>query len=157
MDEAWMAIAAMRDHLEPFSLDPTPEGRRRKRSRISNGEPPELFLETAGVWLRVAGAQMLACRELFGPKGNPDWTGSEGQPGQTYGGTWDGVDGYHPDRWEHWKGILRAVEQQEWRECVIKSVKVRETPLTEKALLIILNPQETIEAMENFEKAAAVP
>ena len=122
-DEAFYGIATMRMCLEPFSRDATPAGSKREGEAGAEYEPPELQLELAAVWLKIAGAQMLACKEVFGPNGNPNWKANQGCPGGS-GGTWQGVDGYHPDRWAHWKGILRAVAGEGWDENVIRVVKV---------------------------------
>ncbi|PIL30567.1 hypothetical protein GSI_07267 [Ganoderma sinense ZZ0214-1] len=136
-DGAFLGIASMRMHLEPLTLSSTsgPTGTV-GRWRDGCADPDELQIEVAALWLRIAGAKMYACREIMGPKGNPDWEANRGCPGGS-GGTWDGVDGYHPDRWRHWKGILQEVAKGSWRRNVIEAA------------------QAAIEAMEKYEREAA--
>ncbi|KAI0781351.1 hypothetical protein BD413DRAFT_621372 [Trametes elegans] len=114
---AWYGIATMRMELEPLSLPPSRRGNR--------SGPVELGIEVAAVWVRVAGRKMYESREIFGPKGNPDWPENRGRPGGS-GGTWDGVDGYDPKRWEHWKSIFREISQGQWRPNVVEAAKVRD-------------------------------
>ena len=123
-DGAFFGIATMRMHLEPLTLSST-SGPTATVGLWRNGtdHPEELQIEVAALWLRIAGAQMYTCREIMGPKGNPDWQANRGCPGGS-GGTWDGVDGYHPDRWKHWKGILQEVAKGSWRRSVIDAAKV---------------------------------
>ncbi|KAM5533413.1 hypothetical protein V8D89_012963 [Ganoderma adspersum] len=118
-DEAFFGIACMRMNLEPLTLSSTHEPTAGQGSVF---EPQELQIEVAASWLRIAGAKMYACREIMGPKGNPDWEKNRGCPGGS-GGTWDGVDGYHLDRWTHWKGILREVAEGSWRSNVIEAAQ----------------------------------
>lgn len=120
-DEAFFGLTAMTWGLEPLTLTstrgPTP------RDSYHRDEPQELLIEVASIWLRVAGGRMYACREIMGPNGDPNWDARQGRPGRS-GGTWDGVDGFHPDRWEHWKGILREVAEGNWRRNVIEAAQV---------------------------------
>ncbi|OJT12227.1 hypothetical protein TRAPUB_11215 [Trametes pubescens] len=126
-ENAFWAIATMRTSLEPHSMPVYVY----RTSRPS----VDLQIEEAAVWIRVAGKRMFECREILGPKGNPDWPSHRGSPGSS-GGTWDGVDGYHPDRWQHWKDIFRKISQGHWRSNVINAAKA------------------AIEAMEQIERDA---
>lgn len=119
-DEAFFGIACMRMDLEPLTLSSTREP---TGARTGGNEPQELQIEVAASWLRIAGAKMYACREIMGPKGNPGWERNRGCPGGS-GGTWDGVDGYHPDRWKHWKAILQEVVKGSWRSNVREAAQV---------------------------------
>ena len=119
-DEAFFAIACMRMDLEPLTLSSTREPTAGPGSVF---EPQELQIEVAASWLRIAGARMYGCKEIMGPKGNLNWEKNRGCPGGS-GGTWDGVDGCHPDRWAHWKGILREVAEGSWRRNVIEAAQV---------------------------------
>ncbi|KAH9857689.1 hypothetical protein C2E23DRAFT_719596 [Lenzites betulinus] len=124
-DPYW-GIVLVGDYLEPLSL---PEDVWRARHLGFPTYPHEIGMETAMTWLRIAGAQMFVCRKVYGPKGNREGGKSRalGAPGKSRG-TWDGVDGYHPERWAHWKDILRAVcngEKGAWRANVIEAAKVR--------------------------------
>ncbi|KAI0747625.1 hypothetical protein C8Q80DRAFT_687522 [Daedaleopsis nitida] len=130
-DESLFAMFLMRDNIETLTLTSTTEP-----MPVSDGnesEPQELKIEAAAAWIRYAGARMFACREIMGPKGNPDWPASHGHPGAS-GGTWDGVDGYHSDRWAHWKGIFADIADGKWRK------NVREAA------------QAAVEAMNEFER-----
>ena len=144
---AFFALTTMRMQLEPFSLGSPP-----KLEEVS--EPPELCLEVAALWLRVAGACMYACKEIMGPRGNPNWDPRRGCPGAS-GGTWDGVDGYDLARWAHWKGILKAAAEAEWGESVIEAVNVSCAVLTESFEAFDPRSQSAIEAMETVERDAA--
>lgn len=116
-DCAFYGISTMRMSLEPHSLPSD-------SSQSHVGQPSvELDFEVAALWVRVAGKRMFECREILGPKGNPDWPPNRGCPGGS-GGTWDGVDGYHPERWQHWKTIFRDISQGQWRRNVIDAAKV---------------------------------
>lgn len=119
-DEAFFGIACMRMGLEPLTLSSTREP---TSVQGTTDEPQELEIEVAATWLRIAGAKMYACREIMGPNGNSDWEMDRGCPGGS-GGTWGGVDGYHPNRWNHWKGILREVAMGRWRSNVIEAAQV---------------------------------
>ncbi|TBU24803.1 hypothetical protein BD309DRAFT_959791 [Dichomitus squalens] len=134
VDEAFFGICSMAAGLEPLTLSSTRRPTR-EQAGVFDG-PQELQIEVASVWLRIAGARMYACREILGPKGDPDWDARRGCPGRS-GGTWDGVDGYHPDRWRYWKGILQEVAKGEWRMNVIKAA------------------QAAVDAMNQFEREAA--
>ncbi|EIW60789.1 uncharacterized protein TRAVEDRAFT_165863 [Trametes versicolor FP-101664 SS1] len=115
-DCAFYGISTMRMSLEPHSLPSD-------SSQSHVGQPSvELDLEVAALWVRVAGKRMFECREILGPKGNLDWPPNRGCPGGS-GGTWDGVDGYHPERWQHWKAIFRDISQGQWRRNVIDAAK----------------------------------
>ena len=123
IDEHIYGISTMSMCIEPlplsFSSGPSTsdiEGR-------EVDEPQELCIEVAAIWVTIAGAKMYACKEILGPKGNPKWEDDRGRPGGS-GGTWDGVDGYHPDRWAHWKGIFQEIASGTWRENVIQAAKV---------------------------------
>ncbi|KAI0831764.1 hypothetical protein BC628DRAFT_1311072 [Trametes gibbosa] len=123
-DTHW-PIVLVRDYIEPLSL---PEEVWRAYELGIPTYPHELGMETAMTWLRVAGAQIFACDKIFGPKGNrTGWNPRTlGAPGIS-GGTWNGVDGYHPDRWRHWKDILKAIvkgEKGAWRPNVIEAAKL---------------------------------
>lgn len=116
-ENAFLGISTMRMSLEPHSM-PVYVG-----DPGCSGPSVELDLEVAAVWIRIAGKRMFECREIMGPKGNPDWPSNYGCPGGS-GGTWDGVDGYHPDRWQHWKGIFHSISQGHWRRSVIDAAQV---------------------------------
>ncbi|EIW60787.1 uncharacterized protein TRAVEDRAFT_71075 [Trametes versicolor FP-101664 SS1] len=115
-DPHW-AMVMVAGYLEPLSL---PEDV--WRSKPSDATfPCELGMETGMIWLRVAGAQMFACREVWDRE-----TKIITSPGRS-GGTWTGVVGYHPDRWAHWKDILQALveeEKGEWRPNVMEAAKL---------------------------------
>ncbi|KAI0630528.1 hypothetical protein C8Q77DRAFT_1062866 [Trametes polyzona] len=96
-------ISTMAMQLETHSLPP-----RAPKPRPTHPQLMELDVEVAAVWVREAGREMYRCREVLGPKGNPDWPSNRGAPGSS-GGTWDGVDGYHPDRWKLWKSIFEKI------------------------------------------------
>ena len=108
----------MRMHLEPLSVQST-QG---PTANVETGVPQEVEIEVAAIWVKVAGAKMYACTEILGPKGNPNWEANQGAPGKS-GGTWDGVDGYHPDRWAHWKQIFSEVAQGNWRANVAEAAQ----------------------------------
>ncbi|KAI8999024.1 hypothetical protein BD414DRAFT_142013 [Trametes punicea] len=127
VEAAFYGIGTMRMELEPYSLPPE----RRPPSETCN--PQELDVENAAVWVRIAGRRMFECREIMGPKGNPDWDRQRGAPGSS-GGTWDGVDGYHPDRWAHWKATFKQISEREGRENMIEAA------------------QAAVEAMEQVER-----
>lgn len=141
-DTHW-PIVLVRDYIEPLSL---PEEVWRAYELGIPTYPHELGMETAMTWLRVAGAQIFACDKIFGPKGNrTGWNPRTlGAPGIS-GGTWNGVDGYHPDRWRHWKDILKAIvkgEKGAWRPNVIEAANVRSyylvtarMPLTKRRMI----------------------
>ncbi|KAI0665489.1 hypothetical protein C8Q78DRAFT_1064603 [Trametes maxima] len=128
-DCAFYGISTMRMCLEPYSLPPE------TRERETN-DPEELDVEVASVWVRVAGKKMYECREIWGPKGNPDWNPHAGAPGSS-GGTWDGVDGYHPERWAHWKGIFKKISEGEGRRNMVEAARA------------------AVDAMESVEKDTA--
>ncbi|OSC96371.1 hypothetical protein PYCCODRAFT_1379337 [Trametes coccinea BRFM310] len=109
MDWSTYGISTMRMDLEPYSLPPE------RRSTDETSLPQELKVENAAVWIRVAGEKMFESHEILGPKGNPEWDSKRGAPGSS-GGTWDGVDGYHPDRWAHWKRIFKEISEGEGRQ-----------------------------------------
>lgn len=116
-DPHW-AMVMVTGYLEPLSL-PEHVWRRSKPSYATF--PCELEMETGMIWLRVAGARMFACRKVWDRD-----TKIITSPGKS-GGTWTGVVGYHPDRWAHWKDILRALvegEKGEWRTNVMEAAKV---------------------------------
>ncbi|EIW60788.1 uncharacterized protein TRAVEDRAFT_46029 [Trametes versicolor FP-101664 SS1] len=123
-DCAFYGISTMSMSLEPHSMP----------DLGYIGPSVELALEVAEVWIRVAGKRMFECREILGPKGNPEWPFGNCPGGS--GGTWDGVDGYHPERWQHWKGIFRDISQGHWRSNVIDAAKA------------------AVEAMEQIEREA---
>ncbi|KAI9056908.1 hypothetical protein FKP32DRAFT_1422620 [Trametes sanguinea] len=111
-DMAFYGIATMRMELEPYSLPPE----RRPPSGSRYTQPVDI--ENAAQWVRIAGKKMFECREILGPNGNPDWDSHRGAPGSS-GGTWDGVDGYHPDRWAHWKDIFKKISEGEgWKKMI---------------------------------------
>ncbi len=116
-ENAFWGIATMRMSLEPHSMPVYVHTPGISRPSV------DLQIEEAAVWICVAGKRMFECREILGPKGNPDWPSNRGSPGSS-GGTWDGVDGYHPDRWQHWKDIFRKISQGQWRSNVIDAAKV---------------------------------
>jgi hypothetical protein len=88
--------------------------------------PRALRIETAAIWLSIAGREMYASREIWGPRGNEDWPENAGKPGRG-GELWDGVDGYDPARWAVWKGSLEGiVKEQDLSENVRTVAKVRE-------------------------------
>ncbi|KAI0641728.1 hypothetical protein C8Q79DRAFT_989057 [Trametes meyenii] len=128
-DCAFYGISTMRMCLEPYSLPA--ETRERETD-----DPEELDVEVASVWVCVAGKKMYECREIWGPKGNPNWNPHAGAPGSS-GGTWDGVDGYHPDRWALWKAIFKKISEGEGRRNMIEATKA------------------AVEAMESVEKETA--
>lgn len=129
LDCTWVGISTMRMSLEPHSMPVYVHDPQTSRPTV------ELQIETAAVWIRVAGKRMFECREILGPKGNPDWSvDQQGRPGSS-GGTWDGVDGYHPDRWQHWKGIFLDLSQGHWRSNVIDAAKVRSSTSMEDWLI----------------------
>lgn len=125
-DEHFFAITTMRMCLEPLSRPgsstraPTPIGVSEVRDGV--GEPQELQIEVSASWLRAAGRKIFACKEILGPKGNPEWAATRGCPGGS-GGAWDGVDGFHPDRWRHWKRLFKEVSEGTWRENVIEAAR----------------------------------
>ncbi|OJT12230.1 hypothetical protein TRAPUB_11218 [Trametes pubescens] len=111
-DWAMMTVAG---HLESLAL-PEDVWRSKPDDVIV---PRELDMEAGMIWLRVAGARMFMCRKVWGRDSKID-------PGRSRG-TWKGVAGYHPDRWAHWKDILRALvegEKGEWRPNVMEAAKV---------------------------------
>ncbi|KAI0648293.1 hypothetical protein C8Q79DRAFT_1008635 [Trametes meyenii] len=118
MDRSQWALLCQAKWLELYALPPD--------SRLAAGSslPPELGMETAAIWLRLAGRLMYTCREIFGPRGNPEWDEDRrGLPGRT-AGRWDGVDGYHPDRWLHWRGILQDIANgHEYRPTMAEAAK----------------------------------
>ncbi|KAL7283042.1 hypothetical protein ACG7TL_002466 [Trametes sanguinea] len=116
MDWATYGISTMRMELEPYSLPPE------RRSLDEASLPQELRIENAAVWIRVAGKKMYESHEILGPKGNPEWDSKRGAPGSS-GGTWDGVDGYHPDRWAHWKNIFKKISEGEGRQDMLDAAK----------------------------------
>ncbi|KAI9056909.1 hypothetical protein FKP32DRAFT_1422711 [Trametes sanguinea] len=116
MDWSTYAIATMRMELEPYSLPPE------RRQSDETFLPQELNVENAAVWVRIAGKKMYESREILGPKGNAGWNPDRGAPGSS-GGAWDGVDGYHPDRWAHWKDIFKSISEGEGRENMVDAAK----------------------------------
>ncbi|KAI0668498.1 hypothetical protein C8Q78DRAFT_1047448 [Trametes maxima] len=103
MDKSRWALLWQSKGLELYALPPD------SRPVDENSLPPELGMETAALWLRLTGGLMYTCRDIFGPRGNPEWDPERhGLPGRSEG-MWDGVDGYHPDRWLHWKTILQDI------------------------------------------------
>ncbi|KAI9056910.1 hypothetical protein FKP32DRAFT_1422730 [Trametes sanguinea] len=117
-DWSTWGIATMRMDLEPYSLPP--------ESRRFTGKPflsQELDIETAAVWIRIAGKKMYENRQILGPKGNPGWDPKLLGAAGSSGGTWDGVDGYHPDRWAHWKDIFKKISEGEGRQNMIDAAK----------------------------------
>ncbi|TFK88774.1 hypothetical protein K466DRAFT_575178 [Polyporus arcularius HHB13444] len=125
VDEHFFGIATMRMCLEPLSVQST----ERPTADVGGHDPlEELQIEVAATWIKIAGAKMYLL-------GNPDWKANQGAPGAS-GGTWDGADGYHPDRWAHWKQIFSEVAQGNWRKNV-----------TEAA-------QAAVDAMEKLERDA---
>ncbi|KAI0692984.1 hypothetical protein C8T65DRAFT_70534 [Cerioporus squamosus] len=135
VDEHFYGLSTMCMCLEPLSVRST-KGPSEGVESGGHDDPQELEIEVAAIWVKIAGAKMYSCREILGPKGNPNWRENHGCPGGS-GGTWDGVDGYHPDRWAHWKQIFSEVAQGNWRKNV-----------TEAA-------QTAAEAMQKFERDAA--
>ncbi|KAI0713460.1 hypothetical protein C8Q76DRAFT_675567 [Earliella scabrosa] len=119
VDEDFYAITTMAMQLEPLSTSSTHAPTEATRGI---GEPQELQIEIAATWVRIAGAKMFACREILGPKGNPQWRANAGRPGRS-GGTWDGVDGFHPERWAHWKQLFAEIAQGTWRESVVQAAR----------------------------------
>ncbi|RDX52707.1 hypothetical protein OH76DRAFT_1399963 [Lentinus brumalis] len=129
VDEHFFGITTMRMFLEPLSV----QSNKGPTVDVDRDDPQELQIEVAAIWIKIAGAKMYRCRKILGPKGNPDWKANQGASGAS-GGTWDGADGYHPDRWAHWKQIFSEVAQGNWRKNV-----------TEAA-------QAAVDAMEKFER-----
>ncbi|RPD59161.1 hypothetical protein L226DRAFT_465266 [Lentinus tigrinus ALCF2SS1-7] len=121
VDEHFYGIVMMRTGLEPLSVQST-HGPSANVGSTETDDPPELGIEVAALWVKIAGAKMHACREILGPKGNPNWQANQGAPGSS-GGTWDGVDGYHPDRWAHWKQLFSEVAQGNWRRNVTEAAQ----------------------------------
>ncbi|EIW60791.1 uncharacterized protein TRAVEDRAFT_19370 [Trametes versicolor FP-101664 SS1] len=114
-DPHWAMVMVAR-YLEPLSL---PKDVWRSKPGDATF-PRELGMETGMTWLRVAGARMFMCREVWGR----DSIAATGVGGSR--GTWKSVSGYHPDRWTHWKDILQALvggEKGEWRTNVIEAAK----------------------------------
>jgi hypothetical protein len=68
--------------------------------------PEALSVEAACAWFILAGHFMHPSREIYGPRGNPEWY-EWSAPGRG-GPLWDGVDRYHPDRWDIWKRQLNT-------------------------------------------------
>ena len=118
VDEHFYGISTMRMSIEPLSVQST-QG---PTANVETGDPQELQIEVAAIWVKIAGAKMYACTEILGPNGNPNWEANRGAPGSS-GGTWDGVDGYHPDRWTHWKQIFFEVAQGNWRANVTEAAQ----------------------------------
>ncbi|KAI0329848.1 hypothetical protein GY45DRAFT_1303974 [Cubamyces sp. BRFM 1775] len=127
MDCEMYGISTMRMELEPYSLPPD------KRPPSEAYGIQEIEVECAATWVRIAGQRMYECREILGPKGNSDWDPHRGAPGSS-GGTWDGVDGYHPERWALWKSIFEKVASQGGRRNMVDAAKA------------------AVEAMERFER-----
>ncbi|KAI0373292.1 hypothetical protein BV20DRAFT_963135 [Pilatotrama ljubarskyi] len=141
IDCADYALMTMAHMLEPYSLPP--EERRRGRGggggsaecggtvwSAMHEDPMELQIEVASIWVQEVGDKMYASRQILGPNGNPDWPQNAGRPGGS-GGTWDGVDGYHPERWTHWKSVFEGIAKGEGRRNMIEAataaVEVMET------------------------------
>ncbi len=118
VDEHFFGITTMRMLLEPLSVQST----KGPTVDVDRDDPQELQIEVAAIWIKIAGAKMYRCRKILGPKGNPDWKANQGAPGAS-GGTWDGADGYHPDRWAHWKQIFSEVAQGNWRKNVTEAAQ----------------------------------
>ncbi|OJT12223.1 hypothetical protein TRAPUB_11211 [Trametes pubescens] len=116
-EDPYWAMVMVAGYLEPLSL---PEDVWRSKPGDATF-PRELGMETGMIWLRVAGARMFICRKVWG-RDSKIVTGA----GRS-GGTWKSVAGYHPDRWAHWKDIVRALvagEKGEWRVNVMDAAKV---------------------------------
>ncbi|KAI0831723.1 hypothetical protein BC628DRAFT_1407356 [Trametes gibbosa] len=113
---SFYGITTMRMELEPYSLPPD----QRMPGGVSSFEEPDV--EVAEIWVRVAGRQMFECRDIFGPRGDPSWNSNAGRPGAS-GGTWDGVDGYAPERWDHWKSIFHMISKESGKENVNVAAK----------------------------------
>ncbi|KAI0350226.1 hypothetical protein OH77DRAFT_1431227 [Trametes cingulata] len=142
IDCADYALTTMAMMLEPYSLPPEQRrgggtgecGDDAEGSRMHE-TPMELDVEVASVWVREVGDKMYASREILGPKGNPDWPSNAGRPGRS-GGTWDGVDGYHPERWAHWKSVFEGIARGEGSGNMVEAARA------------------AVEAMERIEKKA---
>ncbi|CDO68860.1 hypothetical protein BN946_scf185000.g3 [Trametes cinnabarina] len=115
-DMAFYGISTMRMELEPYSLSLD------RRTLSESYGTKELDIENSATYIRIAGKQMYECRDILGPKGNPGWPSNAGAPGSS-GGAWDGVDGYHPERWALWKAILKDISQREGRKNMIEAAK----------------------------------
>lgn len=94
----WM----MREGLEDFDLDRL--GGKTDHSNI----PVALAIEEASVCIQVAAEKMYRSKLIAGPKGSAGWDPRQGAPGRG-GKRWQGVDGYHPDRWKLWKTIFKEI------------------------------------------------
>ena len=110
-NEASSAIPIIGRTLEPFSVDPTHAGKRRRPSWMDF--PPELDLEAVAVWFKFASALIHECRKLtVGPDGRQEWRMDDGDR-RTY-----------PDGWALWKSTLQAVVAEDWRPSVLDAVNV---------------------------------
>ncbi|KAJ8480927.1 hypothetical protein ONZ51_g6339 [Trametes cubensis] len=117
MDCTMYGISTMRMELEPYSLPPE------KRPPTEAYGIQEIEVENAAIWVRIAGKRMFECREILGPKGNPNWDPQYGAAGSS-GGTWEGVDGYHPERWALWKSIFGKIANEGGRQNMVDAAKV---------------------------------
>jgi hypothetical protein len=71
-------------------------------------EEQSLRIEAAASWVLLAARMMFLSREIYGPRGNPDWPSNQGIRGRG-GRLWNGVDGYTPARWAFWKSRFEAI------------------------------------------------
>lgn len=106
VDYALFALWAMRSGLE---RDPKSE-----ESHLDVG-PRDLSIETASIWVTIAGDKMYHCKEIYGRNGDPAWdTNTRGTPGLG-GARWVGVDGYDPARRALWKQVFTEIANEEGR------------------------------------------
>ena len=117
----WM----MREGLEDLDLS-QPEDTSKDPSTMST--TVTLAIEVADICIQTAGAKMYRSTAIFGPRGNPDWKQSNA-PGRG-GRRWEGVDGYHRERWKLWKAVFREVidAEETQRPRAIDAAKVRCRP-----------------------------
>ncbi|CAE6342639.1 unnamed protein product [Rhizoctonia solani] len=108
---ALYAIWALRSGLEDWPESPPAYG-----SKCNTLEESPAYLafqvEAAAIWIYNTAPLMYKCTEIWGPKGDPDWSRKAGAPGRG-GRRWDGVDGYDREhkRWQLWKDVLNEVVQ----------------------------------------------
>lgn len=109
------SVWAARDGLEDWPAVPPPifDQTESEAERPVGEDTPAyraLMVEAAALWLRLAGPQMYACTEIWGPNGNPDWPRNQGAPGHG-GERWQGVDGMDKEkqRWALWREVLKDV------------------------------------------------
>jgi hypothetical protein len=118
-------------------------------------EEQSLRIEAAASWVLLAARMMFLSREIYGPRGNPDWPSSQGIRGRG-GRLWNGVDGYAPARWAFWKSIFEVIcADARQQSSAVDAAKVTDSFSSEAEPLTDFGCQAAITRMTEVEALLA--